>query len=129
MAVRDDLFLAFVRACGDEPRSPIERVPECFELARVDRWRRRVDLQVADSRDRARTEFFEAARQRLVLGQHEREAIEQRPQQPARAPPPLEAAERHAAVHERQRHAGVGGLQDQVRPDLRLGEHGEIGRQ
>ena len=27
----DDLLLAFVRACGDEPRSPIERVPECFE--------------------------------------------------------------------------------------------------
>ena len=98
-----------------------------LELARVDRRRRRVDLQVADSRDRARAELLEAARQRVVLRQHEREAVEQRPQQPARAPPLLEAAERHAAVHERQRHAGVGGLQDQVRPDLGLGEHGEIG--
>ena len=43
------------------------------------------------------------------------------------APPAAERALRHARVDERQRNAAGRAFQDQVGPDLRFGEHGQVG--
>ena len=68
----------------------------------------------------------EAARQALVLRQHQREAAEQRARDAQVAPPAPERALGHAGIDERQRNAARRAFQDQVRPDLRLGEDGEV---
>ena len=128
LAVRigDDLVLAVVRAGGDQQRAAVERGPQALELGAVDRRRRRVDLEIAGGDGARRAERGEAAGQALVLRQHQREAAEQRLRDAQVAPPAPERALGHARVDERQRNAARRAFQDQVGPDLRLGEDREV---
>ena len=127
MRRRDRLLLALVRAGGGEHRPAVERRLEAFQLVEVDGRRRRVDLQVADRVDVARAERREAERQSFVLRQDDAEAAEQRHGGRLVALPAAAAAVRQAAVDQRDRNVARRRGEDERRPDLRFGEHGEIG--
>ena len=67
----DDGVLALVRAGGDQQRAAAERRLQPLELGSIDRRRRRVDLEVAGGDRARRAQRLEAARERLVLRQHQ----------------------------------------------------------
>ena len=129
LAVRvgDDLVLAVVRAGGDQQRAAVEHRPQALQLGLIDQGSGRIDLQVAGRDGGGGAERLEAVGQVLVLRQHQREAAEQRASHARIAAPAAERALGHARVDERQRDVARRAFQDQVGPDLRLGEHGEIG--
>ena len=95
--------------------------------AMFDRRRRRVDLEIAGREGAGGAQSVLKRRaKRIVLRQHQGEAAEQRPRHAEAAPPALERALGHARVDERQRNAARRAFQDQVRPDLRLGEDRQV---
>ena len=89
------------------------------------RWRR-VGLEVACGEDTTCAEVSEASRQQFVLRQHDTEAIEDCPRRRWRAAPATERPRRDAGVDQCQRHIAVRGLEQQVGPDLGLGENADV---
>ncbi len=69
---------------------------------------------------------LEAARERVVLRQHQREAAEQRSCDAQAAPPAPERSLGHAGVDQRQRDVARRTFEDEVRPDFGLGEDSEV---
>ncbi len=123
----DDVVLARMGARGKPHGAACERGAEFAPARQVGGRRRRVGLEIADVERARHAELGEALGKPVILSEHESEGREDRTAQARPPPPALEGGGRHAPVDQHQRNGARLGLQHEVRPDLRLHQHGEIG--
>ena len=111
---------------GEEQGTVLHLCAQLGEGVGISRQRVAGELQVQPAVV-PRAEPRQAGGRLRVLGHDQIEAADQGARRPGRQPPAAEARGRQAAGDQGGAGAPPAGAEDQVRPQLALGEHGEVG--
>jgi len=120
--VDQDLFLARMGGGRHHDRATARHRHQPFQLGRLGRRRRNIQLEIAGGDDAATAERGEAFRIGIRLGKADVEPAEQSGDGVGEPAPARERALRHPPVDQHHRQPPGGARQDQVRPQIRFDE-------
>ena len=126
VGVQDDLLLARMRGGGEPDGASVQLFLQGSQLVRIGRCRSRFQLHIAGQHHRMAGEILHAVAGAGVCGPDPGEFAQQTAGRVGAAAPIADRCVVHAGIDQGQWNVAGRGFNDQIGPDLRFREHGEV---